>query len=335
MGWSAATSGNLWPAPPGAAPIAAAAAAADALSGPAGGAALEAVSAVAGAVPPWTALALALYWWQLPHFFALSYMHRRDYARGGFRMVSGTPEDEAGDLTARYIVRYTAYLSALPLLTTGIGLTTSMFAVEGLVLNGFALRAALRFDGDRTNANARKVFLTSLWYLPCWLMLFLLHSTGWDDKEDAKGAVDLRRGELPLPGEHPQAQESSPEPPEGRGDSSAWGRLSGAARRIRGRGRELCLHEAWAASGSAPPPSEGGGGGSGNPAPSRRPDACPIVVGSRKAHEGAESARSAAESAAALAAAAGPPLPLAAAAADSGAAAPSSAAAGPSSGTKA
>jgi hypothetical protein len=290
------------------------------------------LAADAMAIPSWTLLALALYWWQLPHFFALSYMHRKDYARGGFQMVSGTPQDLNGDLTARYIVRYSAYMSVLPFLSTGLGYTTSMFTLEGLVLNGFALRAALRFHKDRSNANARRVFLTSLGYLPCWLMLFLLHSKGWDKDDDKKKIVEgLIRDQavlsssssssLLLPPEPTEENASvvvlaepqpGPPPPQQQqqDDGSVWTRFSSTVRGMRSRGRELCLHEArWA--GSTPGLEVDGDcdhNGAGK---------CPIVVGRCKTQEGvdavravAETTASAAAQAAVDAAAGGPPLPL-------------------------
>eukprot|EP00521_Asterionellopsis_glacialis_P014752 CAMPEP_0195298372 /NCGR_PEP_ID=MMETSP0707-20130614/23337_1 /TAXON_ID=33640 /ORGANISM="Asterionellopsis glacialis, Strain CCMP134" /LENGTH=427 /DNA_ID=CAMNT_0040360455 /DNA_START=102 /DNA_END=1385 /DNA_ORIENTATION=+ len=159
------------------------------------------VGAVVGAIPPvmgWTAsggsimdveallLGSTLYLWQMPHFFALSYMHRVDYKRGGFAMVPVLEEN--GDETASLITRYTWYLSSVPFVATLTDVTSSMFALEGVALNAYALHVAYKFRNDRTNANARKVFLTSLWYLPSLLMLFLLHSKTWDDeaKDDEK-----------------------------------------------------------------------------------------------------------------------------------------------------
>lgn len=147
------------------------------------------VGAVVGAIPPlmgWVSaggtlmdveawfLASLLYLWQMPHFFALSWMYRADYQRGGFQMISRN--DPLGSTTSSLILRYTAYLSTLPLLSTACGITSSMFALESIVFNSVALRVAYQFTKDRTTANARKVFLTSLWYLPCWMMLFLLHA---------------------------------------------------------------------------------------------------------------------------------------------------------------
>ena len=156
------------------------------------------VGAVVGAIPPvmgWTAatsgslldldviiLGSTLYYWQLPHFFALSYMYRIDYERGGFSMLSSYEVN--GERTSSVIMRNATYLSALPFISTVAGVTSSMFALEGIALNSYALWVAYRFRKERTNANARKVFLTSLWYLPAWLVLFLLHSKVWDEDHD-------------------------------------------------------------------------------------------------------------------------------------------------------
>jgi protoheme IX farnesyltransferase len=156
------------------------------------------VGAVVGAIPPvmgWTAatsgslldldaiiLGSTLYYWQLPHFFALSYMYRVDYERGGFQMLSSHEVD--GERTSAVILRNATYLSAIPFISTFAGVTSSMFALEGIALNSYALWVAYKFRQERTNANARKVFLTSLWYLPTWLVLFLLHSKVWDEDHD-------------------------------------------------------------------------------------------------------------------------------------------------------
>ncbi|GMH48610.1 hypothetical protein TrRE_jg12450 [Triparma retinervis] len=154
------------------------------------------VGAVVGAIPPvmgWTAsggslmdpeclfLGSSLFLWQFPHFFALSWMHRKDYAQGGFQMVP--VNDPTGERTASLISRYSIYLSALPIASTIIGMTNPMFAVEGCLLNGYLLYKSRKFQQDKSNQNARKIFLTSLWYLPCLLGLFILHNKNWDDEE--------------------------------------------------------------------------------------------------------------------------------------------------------
>jgi hypothetical protein len=124
----------------------------------------------------------------MPHFFALSFMHRADYKRGGFQMLPCTEEN--GERTAGVIVRNAWYLSTIPIIASLTDVTHGMFALEGMALNAYALTVAHRFHRERTNANARKIFLTSLWYLPSILMLFLLHSKTWDKQEvDEKDAA--------------------------------------------------------------------------------------------------------------------------------------------------
>ena len=183
------------------------------------------VGAVVGAIPPvmgWTAatggsildveamlLGTSLYLWQMPHFFALSYMHRMDYQRGGFAMVPCLEKD--GQQTANLIVRYTWYLSTIPFVATVLDVTSSMFAFEGIVLNACALTAAHRFKRERTNANARQIFLLSLWYLPTLLILFLIHSKVWDEEKCRSDAITKF--------------------------------LADHIRYIRERGRALCVHE--------------------------------------------------------------------------------------------
>lgn len=118
-----------------------------------------------------------LFLWQFPHFFALSWMHREDYARGGFQMVSTNDAD--GSRSADLILRYSLYLSALPVLSSVLGVTTYMFAVEGTCANAYLLYLSHRFHKDHSNANARRIFLCSLWYLPVLLAGFVLHSKSW------------------------------------------------------------------------------------------------------------------------------------------------------------
>lgn len=152
------------------------------------------IGAVVGAIPPmmgWAAatggdllsaepiaLAALLFLWQFPHFFAIAWMYREDYARGGFQMVPCNDPD--GSRTATLIRNYSLYLTALPILTSVSGLTSYMFCVEGCLLNGYLLMQARKFEEERTNSNARKIFMTSLIYLPALLFFYLYHSRMWN-----------------------------------------------------------------------------------------------------------------------------------------------------------
>ncbi|KAJ1455251.1 UbiA prenyltransferase family-domain-containing protein [Pelagophyceae sp. CCMP2097] len=147
------------------------------------------VGAVVGGVPPligWAAagsafdtpepwcLAAALYLWQFPHFFALAWVHRVDYARGGFQMVP--VNDPEGERTSKLIWNYSLYSCALPVVAVASGATSAMFAVEGAALNVALLAFAYKFKRDRSNENARNVFRITLAYLPLLLFFFVLHS---------------------------------------------------------------------------------------------------------------------------------------------------------------
>ena len=73
-------------------------------------------------------LGSSLFLWQFPHFFALNWMYREDYRRGGFEMVSVNDPD--GGRTAALITNYSVLLSLLPLIAVWENLTSSMFLVE-------------------------------------------------------------------------------------------------------------------------------------------------------------------------------------------------------------
>lgn len=171
---------------------------------------LAAAAATLGATPaePWL-LAGILYLWQFPHFFALAWVHKADYAKGGYAMVP--VRDKAGHRTASLIGRYAVYSTALPVLAYATGATSAMFALEGTALNAALLAAAAKFHGQRTTANARLVFRATLLYLPLILFGFVLHSTRLKEEGDA--------------------------------DARAPPTLGDAVRPLRDLGRALCLHE--------------------------------------------------------------------------------------------
>lgn len=172
-----------------------------------------AVGALVGAIPPvmgWVAatgssvlapepvlLALLLFWWQFPHFYCLAFTHRKDYARGGFAMV---PVVDGGDgkRTAWYALRSAVALTTLPVAAAALGVVNPMFAVEGIVLNGYFLALCYRFWRDPTDATARPVFRTSLWYLPLLLGLMVFHSVHWNNAKPEEEPAGAAAGALAL-----------------------------------------------------------------------------------------------------------------------------------------
>jgi len=143
------------------------------------------VGAVPGALPPlmgWAAsrgslgaagwgLFAILFLWQLPHFLAIGWLYRDDYARGGFPMLAVTDRDGAS--TGRQAV---LYATALLPVTLAAGLLASAgagYLWGGLVLGLGFLACAAAFAWKRTVGSARRLFLASVLYLPLLLGLMV------------------------------------------------------------------------------------------------------------------------------------------------------------------
>lgn len=146
--------------------------------------------------------------WQFPHFFALCYMYKDDYKRGGFKMVS-TAEDgavpgSASQRVANLTLRYSVYLALVPPVSSYLGYTSYMYTVEATVLNAYLLYLCAKFHHKQSQGNARRIFLTSLWYLPLILVGFIFHSRIYNIQgeglEEGQGVVatDLVWGEEAL-----------------------------------------------------------------------------------------------------------------------------------------
>ncbi|HWY85428.1 MAG TPA: heme o synthase [Gemmataceae bacterium] len=146
------------------------------------------VGAVPGALPPvigWTAvtgrldaggiaLFLILFLWQVPHFLAIAWIYRDDYARAGLRMLPVI--DSQGAVTGRQMLLYCLALipvSLLPVLGSQAGL---VYAAGALALGSIFLHAVLGFCAAKSTHAARKVLRASLLYLPVLLALLLLES---------------------------------------------------------------------------------------------------------------------------------------------------------------
>jgi protoheme IX farnesyltransferase len=144
------------------------------------------IGAVPGALPPvigWVAaggslgpgviaLFLILFLWQVPHFLAIAWIYRDDYARAGLRMLPVL--DRHGRRTARVMVAYCLALIAAslgPVLLGGAGL---LYLTGALVLGGGFLACALGFRRRSSIEQARRVLKASLLYLPVLLALLLL-----------------------------------------------------------------------------------------------------------------------------------------------------------------
>jgi protoheme IX farnesyltransferase len=144
------------------------------------------VGAIPGALPPmmgWCAVRgevdLAawalfgiLFFWQMPHFLAIAWLCREDYARAGFPMLPVL--DPGGSWTGRQSVLYGAALVPVSLLPSLLGLTGRIYFGGALALGVAYLGFCLAFAGRRSTGGARRLMLASLLYLPAVLVVMLL-----------------------------------------------------------------------------------------------------------------------------------------------------------------
>ena len=143
------------------------------------------IGAVPGALPPmigWAAsrgslsleawvLFAIVFFWQMPHVLAISWMYREDYERGGVRVLPvGDPD---GRSTAFQMVNYSAALIPASLLPTIVGLAGRAYFAGAILLGIGMLALAIGFAQDRTPIRARRLFLASLVYLPLLWVLML------------------------------------------------------------------------------------------------------------------------------------------------------------------
>lgn len=111
--------------------------------------------------------------WQLPHFYALAWMYRKDYERGGFAML--TVGDETGERTAWHITGSTALLLVMSMTPLLAGVAGWVYGLGALLLGfGIMVRPALRFHRERTAPAAKKVLLATVMYVPLLVLLVVI-----------------------------------------------------------------------------------------------------------------------------------------------------------------
>lgn len=163
------------------------------------------LGAVCGAVPPMMGWAAAtgrldtgawilggiLFAWQIPHFLALAWLYRDDYARGGFRMLPAV--DAEGRMTGRLAVLYAAALLPITAALSAAGVAGGAFLVASQVFGLAFVALGWVFLRDRSQQSARRLFLASILYLPVVLGLGVVDMDHRRDgaAPDAKPTVAL------------------------------------------------------------------------------------------------------------------------------------------------
>ena len=147
------------------------------------------VGAVPGALPVvmgWTAasgsvssgawiLFAVVFLWQLPHFYAIGWLHREDYANAGLPVLSVTDRD--GEKTGRLAVLFVAVLLSFTLLPFLWDFAGRSYLTGAVILGILFLSQAIRFARLRSAKTARNLFIASALYLPALFALLVLDKT--------------------------------------------------------------------------------------------------------------------------------------------------------------
>jgi protoheme IX farnesyltransferase len=143
------------------------------------------VGAFPGAIPPmigWLAatgslgagawlLFAILFFWQFPHFDAIAWMYREDYARAGIRMLPVV--DRSGAKTFRQIVLTAAVLVVASILPAIAGLTSVRYFFGALVLSILLVQVCLWAAASKTNLRAKWLMHATVAYIPLLLGLMM------------------------------------------------------------------------------------------------------------------------------------------------------------------
>lgn len=144
------------------------------------------VGAVSGAIPPvigWTAarpslelgawvLFGILFAWQMPHFLAIAWMYRDEYAQAGFVMLKR--DDRTGSNTAMQSLAYTVALTVITFIPFFAGSNNLLYFIGAILLDLVMLVCAVQFLVHRTRPSARRLFFASIMFLPLLLGLMVL-----------------------------------------------------------------------------------------------------------------------------------------------------------------
>jgi protoheme IX farnesyltransferase len=142
------------------------------------------IGAFPGALPPvigWAAatgqISLAavtlfaiVFFWQMPHFYAIAWLYREDYARARLPLLPVVEPD--GRSTGRQALAYALALLAISITPSFVGLAGPVYATAAAVLGLALVGLTVQFARERSTNSARRLFLASIVYLPIlWAVL--------------------------------------------------------------------------------------------------------------------------------------------------------------------
>lgn len=146
-----------------------------------------AIGAIPGALPPlmgftaaaneitlgaWVLFAF-LFLWQFPHFLAIAWMYKEQYAKAGILMLPVIEPE--GKITARQIVIFTVLLLPVSLAPFFIGMAGWVYLIGASVLGIWFLMASIKAARAKSVEQARKLLLVSVLYLPIIFALMVFN----------------------------------------------------------------------------------------------------------------------------------------------------------------
>ncbi len=148
-----------------------------------------AIGAIPGALPPllgftaasneislgaWITFAI-LFVWQFPHFLAIAWMYREQYAKAGILMLPVIEPE--GKITARQIVAFAVILLPISISAYFVQLAGVVYLIGAIVLGLWFLYESVKMARLKTDAQAKKLLRVSVIYLPLiYLLLALNHN---------------------------------------------------------------------------------------------------------------------------------------------------------------
>jgi len=146
-----------------------------------------AIGAIPGAMPPlmgWTSAAdeitfgawilfAMLFLWQFPHFLAIAWMYREQYAKAGIKMLPVVEPE--GKITARQIVIFTILLLPVSVMPYFFGVSGVIYLIGAILLGVWFLWASVQAARAKSNEKARALLLVSVLYLPLIFALMVFN----------------------------------------------------------------------------------------------------------------------------------------------------------------
>jgi protoheme IX farnesyltransferase len=144
------------------------------------------IGSIPGAIPPmggWAAatgnvsleawiLFLIMFLWQHPHFYAIAWIFREDYKRGGFKMLPVIEPD--GRRTFKQIMYCSVLLALISLLPSILGMSGKVYLIGGFLLGAGLIYYSERFVQSHSTHDARNLLKATVFYLPLLLILIVI-----------------------------------------------------------------------------------------------------------------------------------------------------------------